>query len=164
MTAPAIGPNAVVLDTSALMAVLLGEPKGGRCAAVLGSDARLLTPAGTLTEAPVVAGNRGIGLEMAALVAEGVVEVVPVTAATAARVAEAYVLWGKCNHPAGLNWGDCFAYALARELGCPLLYLGQDFARTDLTAALVNAESLQAPAPRQALSDPANVRSYCRSR
>lgn len=128
--------DAVVLDTSALMAVLLGEPEGEACAAVLGSDARLLISGGTLAEALVVAGNRGIGAEMAALVGEGGVEVVPVTAATAARVAEAYARWGKGRHPAGLNLGDCFAYALAREMGCPLLYVGQDFARTDLPAAV----------------------------
>jgi ribonuclease VapC len=73
---------------------------------------------------------------MAALVEEGGVEVAPVTAATAARVAEAYALWGKGRHPAGLNLGDCFAYALARETGLPLLYVGQDFAKTDVPAAV----------------------------
>lgn len=128
--------GAVVLDTSALMAVLLGEPEGGPCAAVLGSDARLLISGGTLAEVLVVAGNRGVGAEMAALVGEGGVEVVPVTAATAARVAAAYTRWGKGHHPAGLNLGDCFAYALAHEAGCPLLYVGRDFAQTDLTAAV----------------------------
>lgn len=129
-------PGAVVLDTSALMAVLLGEPEGEACAAVLGSDARLLISGGTLAEALVVAGNRGIGVEMAALVDEGGVEVAPVTAATAARVAEAYGLWGKGRHPAGLNLGDCFAYALAQETGHPILYIGRDFAKTDVPAAV----------------------------
>ena len=51
-------------------------------------------------------------------------------------MAEAYAAWGKGIHPAGLNLGDCFAYALARELGCPLLYVGRDFVWTDLAAAL----------------------------
>ncbi len=129
-------PGAVVVDTSALMAVLLGEPEGGPCAAVLGSDARLLISGGTLAEALIVAGSRGIGAEMAALVGEGGVEVVPVTAATAARVAEAYARWGRGHHPAGLNFGDCFAYALARETGSVLLYVGQDFAKTDVSRAL----------------------------
>ncbi len=128
--------RAVVLDTSALMAVLLGESEGGPCAAVLGSDGRLLISGGTLAEALVVAGSRGIGTEMAALILEGGVEVVPVTAATAARVAEAYARWGRGHHPAGLNFGDCFAYALARETGSALLYVGQDFAKTDMVAAL----------------------------
>lgn len=124
-----------MLDTSALMAVLLGEPAGVACAAVLSSDVRLKISAGTLAEALVVAGNRGIGSEMAALVAEGGVEVVPVTAVTAACVAEAYATWGKGNHPAGLNFGDCFAYVLARQTGSPLLYMGQDFVMTDVVKA-----------------------------
>ena len=142
VTASTAAPAAIVLDTSALMAVLLGEPEGGPCAAVLGTDARLLISAGTLAEALVVAGNRGIGAEMATLVGEGGVEVVPVTAATAGRVAEAYTLWGKGNHPAGLNLGDCFAYALAKEAGAPLLYAGRAFVRTDLTAAVGRAGGL----------------------
>lgn len=125
-----------MLDTSALMAVLLGEPAGVACAAVLSSEVRLQISAGTLAEALIVAGNRGIGSEMATLVAEGGMEVVPVTAATAAHVAEAYAAWGKGNHPAGLNFGDCFAYVLARQTGSPLLYVGQDFVRTDIVSAL----------------------------
>ena len=128
--------DAVVLDTSALMAVLLGEPESAACAAVLGSEARLLISAGTLAEALIVAGNRRIGVEMATLVAEGGEEVVPVTAATAARVAETYAAWGRGHHPAGLNFGDCFAYALAHETSYPLLYVGQDFARTNVPAAV----------------------------
>jgi ribonuclease VapC len=96
--------DAVVLDTSALMAVLLGEPEGEACAAVLGSDARLLISGGTLAEALVVAGNRGIGAEMAALVGEGGVEVVPVTAATAARVAEAYAAGARATTRLVSTW------------------------------------------------------------
>jgi ribonuclease VapC len=128
--------NAVVLDTSALMAMLLGEPGGHACAAVLGSDAPLLISGGTLAEALIVAANRGIGPEMATLVSEGGVEVVPVTGATAVRVAEAYARWGKGRHPAGLNFGDCFAYVLARETNSALLYVGEDFAKTDVSPAL----------------------------
>lgn len=118
------------------MAVLLDEPVGVACVAVLSSEARLQISAGTLAEALIVAGNRGIGSEMAALIAEGGVEVVSVTAATATRVAEAYATWGKGNHPAGLNFGDCFAYVLAHETGYPLLYVGQDFLRTNVVSAL----------------------------
>ena len=132
----------MVLDTSALMAVLQGEPAGVACAAILGSEARLLISAGTLAEALIVAGNRGIGIEMATLVAEGGVEVVPVTATTAARVTEAYAAWGRGHHPAGLNFGDCFAYALAHKTSYPVLYVGQDFAKTNVPAAV------QGPAQR----------------
>ena len=59
-------------------------------------------------------------------------EVVPVTAATARRVAEAYARWGKGVHPAGLNLGDCFAYEAADTHACPLLFIGNDFVRTDI--------------------------------
>jgi ribonuclease VapC len=51
-------------------------------------------------------------------------------------VGNAHVRWGKGGHPAGLNFGDCFAYALAQELDCPLLYVGDDFARTDVKGAV----------------------------
>ena len=68
---------------------------------------------------------------------EGVgLEVVPMTEASAHRTADAHACWGKGVHPAGLNFGDCFAYALARERACRLLYLGDDSARTDALAAL----------------------------
>jgi len=63
-------------------------------------------------------------------------EVAPVTQATAQRVTRAYERWGKGVHPAGLNFGDCFAYALAEERGWPLLYVGGDFSRTDVVSAL----------------------------
>jgi len=62
--------------------------------------------------------------------------VVPVTAKVAYQVAAAYRRWGKGVHPASLNYGDCFAYALARERNLPLLYIGQDFAQTDVQSAL----------------------------
>ncbi len=71
------------------------------------------------------------------LLVEGLcLTVVAVTPATARRMAEAYARWGKGVHPANLNLGDCFAYELARNLGCPLLYGGQDFARTDVVSAI----------------------------
>jgi ribonuclease VapC len=50
-------------------------------------------------------------------------------------VAEAYVRWGRGVHPAGLNYGDCFAYALARQRACPLLFVGDDFTKTDIRLA-----------------------------
>jgi ribonuclease VapC len=59
-------------------------------------------------------------------------EVVSVTAASARRVAKAYESWGKGLHPAGLNWGDCFAYEVAKEHGCCLLFVGDDFSNTDI--------------------------------
>jgi len=63
-------------------------------------------------------------------------EIVSVTAALARRVGTAYARWGKSLHPAGLNFGDCFAYEIAKEYSCPLLYVGDDFSKTDLESAL----------------------------
>jgi ribonuclease VapC len=68
--------------------------------------------------------------------AEAGVEIVPVTAAQARLAREAHRRFGKGNHPANLNFGDCFAYALAKERDLPLLFKGEDFTRTDLRPAL----------------------------
>ncbi len=122
----------IVVDTSALMALLLGEAEGDACAAALEAADRLLISAGTLAEALIVAARRGIAAELATLVDQLGMEVVPVTAATARDVAAAYDRWRKGVHAAGLNFGDCFAYALARRQGCGVLHVGADFARTDL--------------------------------
>ena len=63
-------------------------------------------------------------------------EIVTVTSATARRIAQAYAQWGKGVHAAGLNFGDCFAYAVAKEHSCPLLFLGDDFSKTDVERVL----------------------------
>jgi len=127
--------TAIVVDTSALMAILLGEDSAGRCVDVLaGCDAPLLSAA-TVAEALVVAGRRGCRDGMERLLARLGAEIVALESRDAALVADAYDRWGKGVHPAGLNLGDCFAYALAKRRGCALLFTGADFARTDLPAA-----------------------------
>ena len=63
-------------------------------------------------------------------------DIIPVTAASARRVAAAYDAWGKGVHPAGLNFGDCFAYEVAKAHECPLLFVGDDFTKTDIRNAL----------------------------
>lgn len=125
----------IVVDTSALMAILLGEPESDRCIGVLEAHGDVAISAGTLAEALIVAGRRNVGAQMDALVEELGFEVTPVTAVAAAKVADAYARWGKGVHAAALNFGDCFAYALAQETGSPLLFVGDDFSRTDVTAA-----------------------------
>ena len=126
----------MVLDTSALMALLLGEPEADDIAALLASDEDFTISAGTLAEALIVAGRRGILEEMSQLL-EGIgTDVDSVTAPDAMAVAAAYATWGKGVHPAGLNFGDCFAYVTAKKTGARLLYTGDDFARTDLPSAL----------------------------
>lgn len=126
----------MVVDTSALMAILEKEPAGRDLSAALSSAPRLLISAATLAESLIVAHGRGVGEEMAALLRSLQIEVVPVTEAAARRAAEAYARWGKGLHPTALNYGDCFAYGLARAENLPLLYIGDDFARTDVRSAL----------------------------
>ena len=125
----------IVVDTSALMAILLDEPEAERCIASLEAQADVLISAGTLAEALVVAGRRNLGREMTSLVEDLGFEIAAVTASGAAKVAEADARWGKGVHAASLNFGDCFAYALARETGRPLLFVGDDFAQTDVKPA-----------------------------
>jgi ribonuclease VapC len=126
----------IVVDTSALMAVVLDEPAADACIAAFAGEGVLLISAGTVAEALIVAARRGVGEELAGLIEGLGFEVVPVTSASARRMADAYGRWGKGIDPAGLNFGDCFAYELARERGCPLLYVGEDFSRTDIASAL----------------------------
>jgi ribonuclease VapC len=126
----------IAVDTSALMAIALNEPLGAACLAALKAEASVVISAGTLAEALIVAEGRGIGAEMGRLVDDLNFEVAALTAVSARRVAEAYKSWGRGNHKAALNYGDCFAYAVAKERGCPLLYVGKDFAKTDIKSAL----------------------------
>jgi ribonuclease VapC len=125
----------IAVDTSALMAVLLDEPQAQACMSALESE-DLVISAGTMAEAMIVARMRNVGEEMSTLLAGLGLEVAPVTAIAAQRIAEAYVRWGKGVHAASLNFGDCFAYEVARDRGCPLLYVGEDFSRTDVERVL----------------------------
>ena len=125
----------IVIDTSAIMAILLDEPEADSCIAAIAGNDILLMSAGTLAETLIVADRRAVGTEAAKLIDGLGVEVVPVTPEDARRVAAAYTQWGKGLHPAALNFGDCFGYALARERDCPLLFIGEDFARTDIVSA-----------------------------
>lgn len=127
----------IAIDTSALIAILLDEPSAGAAKSAIEEADALCISAGTLSEALIVAGHRGIEADMAMLVQDLGMEVVSAGAADAHAVAAAHRRWGKGVHPAGLNFGDCYAYALAAERKCPLLYVGTDFARTDVRSAMV---------------------------
>ena len=126
----------IVLDTSSLMALLLEEPEGDQIAEVLSGDEAFVISAGTLSEALIVAKRRGVGDEMAELLDAIGAEVEVLDAAKAVATADAYAKWGKGAHPAGLNFGDCFAYGSAKANNLPLLYIGDDFAKTDVLSAL----------------------------
>jgi ribonuclease VapC len=124
----------IVIDTSALVAVVLREGRAAACIKALESETQVLVSAGTMTEALIVAARRLVVVEMAGLI-DGL-HVVTVTSASSRRVTHAYQQWGKGFHRAALNFGDCFAYALAKEHSCPLLFVGSDFSKTDIESAL----------------------------
>ena len=126
----------IAVDTSALMAIILDEPEAEACIAALEAEDQILISAGTMAEALIVSARRGVGTEMAGIIDGLGFEVVSVTAAAARRVAEAYARWGKGVHSAALNFGDCFAYEAAKEHACRLLYVGDDFSRTDISGVL----------------------------
>ncbi len=126
----------IAVDTSALMAIVLNEPHASACIAALVSNDEIVISAGTLAEALIVAARRAVGEEMVKLIEGLGVIIADVTPASARRIAHAYERWGKGVHPAGLNFGDCFAYEVAKERGCALLYVGEDFTKTDLQSAL----------------------------
>ncbi len=126
----------IAVDTSALMAIVLGEPDADVCSAALEAEEKILISAGTVAEALIVAARRNVGREMASLIDGLGFDVVTVTLAAARRIAKAYAVWGKGAHPAGLNFGDCFAYAVAKENKCALLFVGADFSKTDIKGVL----------------------------
>ncbi|MER9723782.1 MULTISPECIES: type II toxin-antitoxin system VapC family toxin [unclassified Mesorhizobium] len=126
----------IVVDTSALMAIVLAEPQSSACIAALEAEDDILISAGTVAEALIVADRRNVGEEMAGLIDGLGFEVTAVTPASGRRIAEAYGRWGKGIHPAGLNFGDCFAYEVAKDRACRLLYIGDDFSKTDIESAL----------------------------
>jgi ribonuclease VapC len=126
----------IAVDTSALMAIILRESEARACKAVLESETEILISAGTVAEAIIVAARRNVSEEMERLIDGLGFDIVSVTPASARRVAQAYERWGRGMHPAGLNFGDCFAYECAKAHSCALLYVGDDFAKTDLKSAL----------------------------
>jgi ribonuclease VapC len=126
----------IAVDTSALMAILLGEEAAPACANALSIDRARLISATTVAEALVVSHFRGISHRMQSLVISAELDVVATSRETAERVLTIYRNWGKGAHPAHLNLFDCFAYDVAKTHDCPLLYVGNDFARTDIRAVL----------------------------
>ena len=126
----------MAVDTSALIAIVLREAEADRCKAALEEEPDLLISAGTLAEALIVAARRNLVEEMNRLIDGLGFDIVLVTPASARRIAAAYARWGRGAHPAGLNFGDCFSYEVAKEHSCPLLYVGEDFAKTDLESAV----------------------------
>lgn len=124
----------LVVDTSALVAVLQREPGHAWLAAELAGATSRLLAAPTALELGIVAESRapaavGIGWR---LIRDAGIEVVAFDEDLAARAVDAWRRFGKGRHPAQLNFGDCCTYALAERAGHPILCVGEDFARTDL--------------------------------
>jgi ribonuclease VapC len=129
----------MIVDSSAVVAMLRDEPEAPAIARALAEAPQAQMTAANWLEAAIVAEGRNApsGTErFDAALAETGIEVVPVTAALARRARDAWRRYGKGRHPAGLNFGDCFAYALATERDEPLLFKGADFAHTDVKRAL----------------------------
>ena len=131
----------IVVDTSALIAILDREPDAALYAeAIAEADAPLISSA-TLLELHIVMLNRH-GAAAAPivdrLVKDAGFQIENFTAQHLELAREAYARYGKGRNSAGLNYGDCFSYALAKATGLPLLFKGEDFSKTDLPAALAD--------------------------
>ena len=127
----------MVVDPSALLAILLDEPEAQRCADALEAAPAAFLSAASRVELDIVIINK-LGDEALAdvddLIDEAGIQVEPVTSAHWMLAREAYLAFGKGRgHPAQLNFGDCFSCALARELQMPLLFVGKDFSETDIS-------------------------------
>lgn len=125
----------MIVDSSALIAILRREPGSETLREKLLADPSPRMSAGTLIEATIVAYGERDPEAVEALVKLMGIVLVPVDARHVALAIEGFHRFGKGRHPAGLNYGDLFAYALARAEDEPLLFVGNDFARTDLRAA-----------------------------
>ncbi|GAN98165.1 MULTISPECIES: type II toxin-antitoxin system VapC family toxin [Komagataeibacter] len=126
----------IVLDTSVLVAILRGEPDADDfLARIVDTDRCLLSSVSLLETSMVLAGRSAspdawTGLDQ--LIEAAGVEIVPFSAEQAALAREAFICFGKGRHPAGLNFGDCASYALAKAHNLPLLFKGNDFTQTDI--------------------------------
>ena len=128
----------MVIDSSALLAIFLVEPDASIYASAIVNDRRRLISAATLAEASIVAMMRRKPDPIAAfdvLTTRLRLEVVAVDHEQALLARDGFRRFGKGRHPASLNFGDCFSYALAKQRGEPLLFKGDDFNRTDVLAA-----------------------------
>jgi len=129
----------MIIDSSALIAIVKREPEGAELKAALLAADSLKISAATYFEACIVAdgyGNPVLRAEFDSIVERTSIQIEPFTAEQARIARQAYRDYGKgSGHPAGLNFGDCFSYALARVTREPLLFKGDDFIHTDIRSA-----------------------------
>jgi ribonuclease VapC len=128
----------MVIDTSAIVAIFQKERERARFVALIETDPIRLMSAANYLEAAIVIEDRygydGIR-DLKLFLAEAGIDIEPVTLDQAETAREAYREYGRGNHPAGLNYGDCFAFALAKQTNEPLLFKGNDFTQTDIESA-----------------------------
>jgi ribonuclease VapC len=128
----------MVIDTSALLAILLGEPGHESLnERIVYASRRLISAASVVETGIVLLGRQSAKNEpfLDLFLQKAGIEIMPVDAEQASVARDAFRRFGKGRHAAGLNFGDCFAYALATVSGERLLYKGDDFAKTDIAAA-----------------------------
>lgn len=127
----------MVIDTSAIIAILSNEPDASQLAGTIAAvDLRFMSAASLLESAIVIESRYGPsgGQKLDELIATAEIQIEPVTVDQVSIARTAFRTYGKGRHPAGLNFGDCFAYALAKAKEVPLLFKGDDFSRTDIRA------------------------------
>jgi ribonuclease VapC len=129
----------MVIDSSALVASILGEPAAAAIDAAILADPRRLMAAPSVLESSLAlmarAGADGDRI-LSSILQQLAITIVPMTADHALLARQAAIRYGKGRHPARLNFGDCISYALAISTGEPLLYVGSDFTQTDVRAVL----------------------------
>lgn len=129
----------MIIDSSAILAILFDEQDAGTYAKAIASAESCRMSAATFVETAIVVETQTRahgGRQLDALMRRAGIAIEPVTEEQAHLARQAFVDFGKGRHPAGLNYGDCFSYALSKATREPLLFKGKDFAKTDLSAAL----------------------------
>ncbi len=125
----------MIVDSSAVLAILFGEPDARRHAAAIMAAHPCRMSVASVLEASIAVERRGGDTavhDLDMLLERAEIELVAITVEHLKAARYAWRRFGKGNHPAALNFGDCFAYALAKTTGEPLLFKGEDFAQTDI--------------------------------
>jgi len=128
----------MVVDSSDVVAIIFKEPEKALFRRIIAEEAEVVMSAANWFEASIRIDNSGNPQDRDAFDGEVDlldIQIMPVTADQAALARRAYQAYGRGNHPAGLNFGDCFAYALAKSTSRPLLFKGDDFSKTDILPA-----------------------------
>lgn len=129
----------MIVDASALLAIVFGEADAQRFADALADADNALLPAPTWLEACMAVdrrGNTAYPVALEALIETSSIQIIPVTAEHMRLARDGWARYGRARHPASLNFGDCIVYGVAKSTGKPLLFKGDDFPHTDIEPAL----------------------------